>query len=1397
MLSKFFYFIIIIFIEKIFSVSVKIFCDDYCTAIYINNIDQNINLQSSGYDVSTINLNLKIGDLLTITNENEYTVMGIALEADIGSSHFSSSDERLISWNSTKGFMSQYKDFARNYHSLNADYRGYDGDPYEVRDYFFQFSDNIALKGRSYQTKRNICSAFFYIDNIIYIDSTLNKDNVVGVWEFELLSDLKYGSIYVSSDMTKVEGKVVLQNLCYKPTVSSQMEKIAFRFVNGNRKSPMTMSYVLICDDGCGFCDENNYNTAVIEQSCITCSSSNKYRYRNRCLSTCPSYLYTITEEKICVEDCDVAPYLYYYITSYSRKCVESCSSYQYLYERNNTCYSSCPSPLYKITNEKLCVDNCNVSPYLYYKDNECVSSCPSGYYLYENNNTCYKTCSFLYTIEDTKECVDDCTVSPYIYYKDNECVSSCPSDYYLYENTKTCYQSCYALYTIETTKKCVDDCTVSPYLYYENNKCVKECSSGYYKYKAKNICYQSCPNGLYSISNLLQCVDECNVSPYIYRYNNQCVSTCPNNYYLEETSKTCYSSCSALYTIEKEKLCVYDCTKSPYLYYSNNKCVSSCPSNYYLYEANNTCYSQCPDTLFKIENGKKCIEQCPSSYPYIYNNQCVSICPSNSYLYETTRTCYDSCFALYTLNNKCVDDCPSSFPYYYNKQCVSSCPQGYYLYRPTKTCYQSCNLLYTIEDTRECVDDCIAPYDKYYNNQCVSSCPSNLYLYDHICYEVCPTTFIIEDIKLCVDDCTVSPYLYYNNNQCVSQCPSNLYVNELSHTCYEKCNTKFTIESIHQCVDECTLSPFLLELDANCVEECPNRYIIESNRCVLYNQLSPVEGAWCISSNINKEELIATLYEYESDYLSINKTIVGNDYSFQIYHYDEITGYADNATSIDFSQCINTLKKYPQYKDEDDFIIVKIDINRTDELCPQTEYQILVDDIPVDLSLCKMHSIEVKYKIDPNTDLIDIELVNELAEKGIDLFNPNDPFFNDICFPYTTENNTDIPLKDRRNDFFQNVSICDTGCSYKSYDPLTYEVTCDCEIKNDFNMKSTEPTKEFFNALLDNTNLKIVKCYRLLFSLNNYINNLGFLIYGIAFVILFIFMLYFFIDFDKLLHSELYQNVKSSPSFSILIKEKPFLERERILNLSDLSSKYSEKAMLSKHSDLQEEEIDLNESPFTYAIRKEHRTIPQIFKDYFILKLDFINILFFPNKYEFLCISMSLYIFCLSLDFTINSMLFSDDVISRNYHSGGNMDYIVSFTLSVLSNVIGSIVSIIFVKLAAHSEYYNEIEDEIQNQTEYIKICKEIITSNKIRLYWYYVLEIIFFLFFWYYITIFCIVYRCSQMKWFFDCLNGIIVDIFYIAILSLCATFIRSISIFIHSKKMYYLARYLIYEL
>ena len=68
---------------------------------------------------------------------------------------------------------------------------------------------------------------------------------------------------------------------------------------------------------------------------------------------------------------------------------------------------------------------------------------------------------------------------------------------------------------------------------------------------------------------------------------------------------------------------------------------------------------------------------------------------------------------------------------------------------------------------------------------------------------------------------------------------------------------------------------------------------------------------------------------------------------------------------------------------------------------------------------------------------------------------------------------------------------------------------------------------------------------------------------------------------------------------------------------------------------------------------------------------MDLINVLFFPSKYEFLCITLSLYLFSMILDCTFNSILFSDDVISSNYHNGGNMNFALTYSLSILSHYV------------------------------------------------------------------------------------------------------------------------------
>ena len=59
------------------------------------------------------------------------------------------------------------------------------------------------------------------------------------------------------------------------------------------------------------------------------------------------------------------------------------------------------------------------------------------------------------------------------------------------------------------------------------------------------------------------------------------------------------------------------------------------------------------------------------------------------------------------------------------------------------------------------------------------------------------------------------------------------------------------------------------------------------------------------------------------------------------------------------------------------------------------------------------LSNLILKGKTQPTSLGINLSSVIAMASQGIDIFNPEDPFFNDICYPYTTNSSTDIPLKD------------------------------------------------------------------------------------------------------------------------------------------------------------------------------------------------------------------------------------------------------------------------------------------------------------------------------------------------------------------------------------------------
>ena len=140
------------------------------------------------------------------------------------------------------------------------------------------------------------------------------------------------------------------------------------------------------------------------------------------------------------------------------------------------------------------------------------------------------------------------------------------------------------------------------------------------------------------------------------------------------------------------------------------------------------------------------------------------------------------------------------------------------------------------------------------------------------------------------------------------------------------------------------------------------------------------------------------------------------------------------------------------------------------------------------------------------NNDKIDINAAQILSNKGIDVFNAEDDFFNDICYPYDNPNKNDITINDRRNDIFQNVTFCQNGCRYDGIDYNLKIANCLCNLSfihnEEINIEKVDSIKENIDfkslkkTLMENLfsfNLEIVKCYILFLNIKYFIHNYGF----------------------------------------------------------------------------------------------------------------------------------------------------------------------------------------------------------------------------------------------------------------------------------------------------------------
>ena len=232
--------------------------------------------------------------------------------------------------------------------------------------------------------------------------------------------------------------------------------------------------------------------------------------------------------------------------------------------------------------------------------------------------------------------------------------------------------------------------------------------------------------------------------------------------------------------------------------------------------------------------------------------------------------------------------------------------------------------------------------------------------------------------------------------------------------------------------------------------------------------------------------------------------------------------------------------------------------------------------------------------------------------------------------------------------------------------------------------------------------------------------------------------------------------------------------------------------------------EVVLNIYNFQEAIKYDNRSFITIYYIFLIAKQVVMHAIFYKSPIEPLPIRLSLLKFMLGCDLALNAIFYTDDKVSEKYNSPKSaIAFAFTNNLSVilLSTLIGYVMFLFLAYLNNSTNQirnlFREEEEKIKNNKEYvvsilrkkeiINEVKRIMKNYKIKIIIFYIIEFICMMFFWYYVTIFCNIYKKTQLSWLLDCALTIIIRIIIDFVLNLILALLYRLSIGVKSNCFY----------
>lgn len=425
----------------------------------------------------------------------------------------------------------------------------------------------------------------------------------------------------------------------------------------------------------------------------------------------------------------------------------------------------------------------------------------------------------------------------------------------------------------------------------------------------------------------------------------------------------------------------------------------------------------------------------------------------------------------------------------------------------------------YDVKIYAEVTDEFIVP---------VPSCQLTLV---NSCYETCRTcSYVGNEIDHKCNECVTNAHFLDGTQNCLFVPPPGYYLDQIAWV-YKKCG-----DNCYSCEDEtkCLLcdedyslysSYTLVDSDAFCVPTCElsnsRWYLNEENnnefscfngrdQCTIDYSCYNTTKKQCKKNNrdndceiilpvsISMEELFNYFDKNIRQYYESKLVNTNEEYTAVVYDSSTTSNKASgltNLTEIELNECEKKLRERYELTNDEPLLIAQVDSISEEQNSNIPYYSYYSQEgKKLDLAVCENISISIFVPISENKGLtLQSDYIESLSDQGIDVFNINDDFFHNKCVSFSSTNDTDVPMNDRRNEYYQNVSLCGEGCQYSGINTETHMAKCSCRLQNSgFASNMGKEIFNIFKSSITEGNFIVIVCYNLVFNMKILVQNLG-----------------------------------------------------------------------------------------------------------------------------------------------------------------------------------------------------------------------------------------------------------------------------------------------------------------